>query len=196
MKKNILLAFAQTVMMLVTTCSLAQQGLAVNQQAPEFAALDQNGKTISLKNLLNHGAVVLIFYRGEWCPFCNKRLMELEKSLSQFTSRGASVVAVTPQKPEYIVKTIQKTNAHFSILHDAGLKIMKSYDVAYKVDGRALERYKKMSLDFNVINGEENSENLPVPAVYVINKQGKIVYRYFDIDYRNSAPIEVILKYL
>lgn len=172
------------------------QGLQVNQSAPDFKTEDQNGNTIHLKSLLKKGPVVLIFYRGEWCPYCNKHLKQLEDSLSQITSKGAKVIAVTPQKPEFIAKTIEQTKASFSIVHDDGLNIMKSYDVAFKVDDKTIELYKKYKIDFNVINGEKNGTNLPVPAVFVINKRGKITYRFFDPNYKVRAPISAIAKHL
>lgn len=172
------------------------QGLQVNQSAPDFKAEDQNGSKIHLKSLLKKGPVVLIFYRGEWCPYCNKHLKQLEDSLSQITSKGAKVIAVTPQKPEFIAKTIEQTKASFSIVHDDGLNIMKSYDVAFRVDDKTIELYKKYKIDFNVINGEKNGTNLPVPAVYVINKRGKITYRFFDPNYKVRAPISAIAKHL
>ena len=172
------------------------RGLQVNQTAPDFTAKDQNGNTIHLKSQLSKGNVVLVFYRGEWCPYCNKYLKELEESLVEITKKGASVIAVTPEVPEYISKSVQKTNASFPILHDNGLKIMRSYDVSYQLDDKTANRYKKLKIDLNEINGQVNRDNLPVPAVYVINKQGVIVYRFFDPDYTNRAPISVLMKYI
>jgi peroxiredoxin len=171
-------------------------GLQVNQNAPDFTAKDQNGNTVNLKSLLSKGSVVLVFYRGEWCPYCNKYLSELEQSLTELTKKGASVIAVTPEIPEYIAKSIEKTKASFPILHDNGLKIMKSYDVAYKLDDKTANKYKRLKIDLNEINGDVNRENLPVPAVYVINKQGLIVYKFFDPDYTNRAPISIIMKHI
>jgi len=106
---------------------------------------------------------------------------------------NASVIAVTPEKPEYIEKSVKKTKASFPILHDEALKIMKSYDVAYKLDDKAIKKYKRINVDLQLING---SENLPVPAVYVINQRGIIVYKFFDPDYTNRAQITTIMKYL
>ena len=172
------------------------QGLQVNDVAPEFTGQDQNGKTISLKSALQKGSVVLVFYRGEWCPYCNRYLKELEEALSQISSKNATVIAVTPQLDEYIDKSVEKTKATFPILHDEALKIMKSYDVAYTLDEATLDRYKKFKIDINVINGEKNGSSLPVPAVYVINRNGKIVYRFFDPDYTVRAPIKTIMGFL
>ncbi len=172
------------------------KGLNLNDKAPDFSATDQNGKTISLKNELKKGSVVLVFYRGQWCPFCNRSLKQLEDSLFLITAKGASVLTITPEVQENISKTITKTKATFPILHDEGLEIMKSYDVAFKVDDKTVESYKKYGIDFNVANGASNGANLPVPAVYVINKEGKIVYKYFDTDYRKRSSVKDILSHL
>lgn len=173
----------------------APKGLRVNDKAPDFTAKDQNGKSVSLQESLKKGAVVVVFYRGQWCPYCNKQLKKLEDSLSFIVAKGANLITVTPEKPENIVKTISKTKATYSILYDEGLKIMKLYDVAYAVDTATIVKYKKYGIDFNEANGT-NGASLPVPAVYVINKDGNIVFRHFDPDYRNRASVQDILSHL
>ena len=171
------------------------KGLAVNSMAPDFKAADQHGKSISLSAQLKKGPVVLVFYRGQWCPYCNKELKALEDSMMLLTAKGASLIAVSPEKQENITKTIEKTKADFPILHDDGLTIMKNYDVAYTVDDAMLEKYKKYGIDFTVANGD-NGAHLPVPAVYVISQEGKIVYRYFEPDYRKRPSVAEISSHL
>ncbi len=195
MKKSILVV-AILLHSLVMMAQTRPKGLNLNDKAPDFTAEDQNGKNISLKNELKNGAVVLVFYRGQWCPFCNRQLKQLEDSLGQITAKGAKVLTITPEKEDNITKTITKTKASFSILHDEGLQIMKSYDVAFKVDDKTIEAYQKYGIDFNDANGVSNGANLPVPAVYVINKDGKIVYKYFDADYRKRSSVKDILDHL
>jgi peroxiredoxin len=172
------------------------KGLHVNDAAPEFSAKDQEGNTVNLKEQLKKGPVVLVFYRGQWCPHCNKFLKKLEDSLSLVTNKGAGIIAITPEKPKNIDKTVEKTKASYPILFDDGLKIMKSYDVAFAVDDKTIERYKGYGIDFIKANGEANGTNLPVPAVYVINKEGKIVFRHFDKDYTKRPPVAEILQHL
>ena len=138
----------------------------------------------------------MVFYRGQWCPYCNRQLKQLEDSLPQIKAKGATVVTVSPEKQENIAKTITKTKASYAILHDEGLQIMKSYDVAYKVDDNTIEKYKKYGIDFTVVNGEANGASLPVPAVYVISKEGKIVYKYFDVNYAKRSSVKDILEHL
>jgi peroxiredoxin len=173
----------------------APKGLATHVKAPEFVAKDQTGATINLSDQLKKGSVVVVFYRGQWCPYCNKELKRLEDSLPLIKAKGATLIAVTPEKPENINKTIAKTKASYPILFDEGLKIMKSYDVAYAVDNATINSYKKYGIDFTVVNGT-NGAYLPVPAIYVINKEGDIVYRHFDPDYRNRASVQQILMHL
>ena len=184
--------------MLFATFAKAQEkplGLALNDIAPNFTAKDQYGKTVNLKALLNKGPVVLLFYRGQWCPYCNKQLNELQDSLTYVTSKGATVVAVTPEQAENISKTIEKTKASYSILFDEGLNIMKNYKVAFQIDAVTIEKYKEYGIDFNEANGT-NGANLPIPAVYIINKQGQISYRHFNPDYRKRPSVKEIAKNL
>jgi len=197
MKKSIVtVSKFMTVVVFTLVCVIGYaqqpQGLQVNQVAPNFSGKDQNGKSVSLKSALKKGPVVLVFYRGEWCPYCNKYLKDLEQSLAQVTAKGGTIIAITPETPESTKKTIQKTQATFSVLNDKGLKIMKSYDVAFKLDDKTLEQFKKYNIDLNKNNGE-NGANLPVPAVYVIGKSGKIAYRFFDPDYTKRAPVTEIV---
>src|SRR5262245_14416051 len=99
----------------------APEGLFINSKAPDFKAKDQSGNEVRLKDLLKKGKVVLVFYRGQWCPYCNKYLKKLEDSLQLIKDKGATVVAITPELPENISKTVEKTSANYSILYDEGL---------------------------------------------------------------------------
>ena len=171
------------------------QGLNINDKAPDFSATDQKGEKINLKNQLKKGDVVLVFYRGQWCPYCNKELKQLEDSIGLIKGKGATVLAITPELPENIAKTIEKTKASYPILYDEGLKIMNAYKVAFQVDDKTVEKYKGYGIDFLKVNGS-NGANLPVPAVYIVNKKGKIIYRFFDVDYRKRSSIKDILDHL
>lgn len=171
------------------------EGLPVNEKAPDFKAKNQEGKTVHLYDELKKGPVVLVFYRGQWCPYCNRQLSKLEDSLQLIQDKGATLLAITPEVLENINKTIDKTKASYSILHDQDLGIMTAYKVAFEVDEKTVERYKKANIDFNVANGE-NGAKLPVPAVYVIGKDGRIAYRHFDPDYRKRASVAEILEHI
>ena len=173
------------------------EGLFINSKAPDFKAKDQNGNEIVLKDLRKKGPVVIIFYRGYWCPYCNKELQRLQDSLELIKQKGAVVLAITPEKQDGIGKTIEKTGASYSIITDEDMKIMRAYSVAYQVDGKTVSRYKVANIDLAANNGQQpGAIYLPVPAVYIVNKDGEISYRYFNVDYKNQAPIKDIIDNL
>ena len=172
------------------------EGLFINSKAPDFKATDQYGNEIRLKDVLKDSLVVLIFYRGQWCPYCNKQLKKLEDSLQLIKDKRAKLIAVTPEKNEYISKTIEKTKASYSLLYDKEMKIMKAYAVAFEVDDRTVSRYKNADIDLATANGQKDKVYLPVPAVYIINKEGTIVYRFFEADYKKRPFVKDILENL
>ena len=173
----------------------ANTALQIGSLAPDFTALDQTGKAQSLKELLKKGPVVIMFYRGQWCPYCNKQLKSLEDSLSFIMDKGATLLAVTPETNENVDKTIEKTQVSFPVLSDKGLSIMKAYKVAFDVDVETIAKYKKYGIDFEKANGS-NGAVLPIPAVYIIDKNGKITYAYFDTDYKKRASVAEIVAAL
>lgn len=184
--------------LLLSVCVSAQtapEGLFISSKAPDFKAKDQNGNEIRLKDLLKKGKVVLVFYRGNWCPYCNKELSRLQDSLSLIQAKGATLLAVSPEKPEGISQTTEKTKAEYPILHDEGLKIMKAYDVAFEVPENTITRYKNAGLDIEKNNGS-NGKYLPVPAVYVIDQEQTVRYRFFDTDYKKRPSVQEILDNL
>src|SRR6187399_3406817 len=170
------------------------EGLFINSKAPDFKATDQYGKEIRLRDVLKDSLVVLIFYRGQWCPYCNKQLKKLEDSLQLIKDKRAKLIAVTPEKNEYISKTIEKTKASYSLLYDKEMKIMKAYAVAFELDERTVSRYKNDDIDLATDNGQKDKVYLPVPAVYIINKERTILYRYFDADYKKQPAVKDILE--
>lgn len=137
----------------------------------------------------------MLFYRGQWCPFCNKQLSRFSDSLSQLTAKGASVLAITPENAENVKKTIEKTKASFPVLEDEGLTIMKLYKVNFAVDENTITKYKGYGIYFDKANGS-NGANLPVPATYIIGQNGKIKYVFFNTDYRKRASVQEILNNL
>ena len=173
----------------------APEGLFIASKAPDFKAKDQNGEEIRLKDLLKKGKVVLVFYRGQWCPYCNRELSRLQDSLQLINDKGATLIAISPEKPENIFKTIEKTKAAYSILYDQGLKIMKAYDVEFEVPENTITRYRNAGLDIEKNNGA-NGKYLPVPAIYIIDKESNITYRFFEPDYKKRPSVLELLNNL
>lgn len=190
MKKIALLAVALFIALNVN----AQSGLGKGVKAPGFKMKDNSGKSIELQQLLRtHKAVVLFFYRGQWCPYCNKYISQLQDSLQLLTEQGAYVIGVTPETNGNIGKTVSKTHASFSILQDDGYKLMSAYDVLYTLNENTFSKLKGYGIDLEMNNGNKD-HILPVPATYVIDRSGKISFVHFDKDYTKRASVKSLLE--
>ena len=169
--------------------------IKIGQDAPEFEALDQNGKTLKSTDLLKEKQLIVVFYRGQWCPYCNRHLSELQDHLEDFQKSGAQIVAITPERTENINKTLDKTKADYPILWDKDNSIMKAFGVDFVLPENLQEKYKTYGVDLTEANGN-TSQTLPVPATFVIGKNGKIKYLQYDPDYKNRSTAKEILKHL
>lgn len=186
MKKLLLSSFA----LLISLQIFAQEPLKVGDKAPLFNLKDNAGKPIDLKKILKENkSVVLFFYRGQWCPHCNKHIKNLQDSLQLLSSKGAYVIGVSPETSTGIDKTVAKTKASFSIISDRDYQLMKAYKVDYVMEPGLADRYKKGGLDVAMANGQTDYV-LPVPATYIINKDGKIKYVFFDKDYKKRPSVK------
>jgi peroxiredoxin len=194
MKKSVS-ALSLFLVFITAAAQEAPEGLFIASKAPDFRAKDQSGKEIRLKDLLKEGKVVLVFYRGQWCPYCNKELSRMQDSLSFITDKGATLVAVSPELPENVAKTVEKTGASYPVLYDEGMKIMKAYDVEFELPENTLTRYRNAGLDIEKNNGP-NGKYLPVPAVYIIDKESNIIFRFFEPDYKKRPSVKELLEYL
>ena len=182
--------------LLISVLSFSQQSsFAIGDAAPNISSFSHNGDLFDLKKATKNGPVVILFYRGYWCPYCNKQLKALNDSLYLLTEKNVTVVAITPEKNESVDKTIEKTKASFTIISDTTNSIVKKYGVNFTVDDKTLERYKGFGVDFEKVNG--NTDNvLPVPAVYIIDTKGNFKYIWFNKDYRKRPTVQELLNNL
>lgn len=172
------------------------EGLQVGTSAPVFNALDADNTLFSLEKTLINGPVVLIFYRGFWCPVCNKHLGEIQDSLSLIEERGARVIAISPEKPEYLGQMAGKTGAEFTLLYDEGYRIADAYDVTFKPSATTLFTYNTLLGAKLKETHSDDSQRLPIPATYIINTDGKITWRQFDPDYKKRSTVADIMQAL
>lgn len=191
--KNLVFAFV-LLFSLAGNAQINQEHLEVGEKAPLISGVDQFGKDINSEAILKDSKILLLFYRGNWCPYCKKHLKKLQKNLESLTKKGYYVVVVTPEKSEKVAKTTKDVKANFSILHDIDNKIMNAYKVAFEVNDVTVPKYlniiKKKLAEHNV----EKNNVLPVPATYIIGKDGKISYVHYDPDYTKRASIDEILE--
>lgn len=172
------------------------KGLEVGHVVENFTAIDVNNNSFSLEKTLENGPVVLIFIRGQWCPVCNRHMNTIQDSLKYIQEKGAQVVVISPEKPEYIEKTIEKSKAEFTVLYDEGQKISDYFDVTFNPDGKTKLMYNTMLGAKLKESHTDDSERLPIPATFIIDKNKKIIWRQFDPDYKNRSTVKEIIEAL
>ncbi|WP_022952096.1 peroxiredoxin-like family protein [Leucothrix mucor] len=173
-----------------------QQGgdaLAVGQRVPAFELPDAEGNLVSSADLLAKGPLVVTFYRGSWCPYCNLQLRALQARLADINALGAQLVAISPQVPDGSLSKNEISEMDFIVLSDQNAKVAAEYGVAWEVPEFMLNHMKvDRQLDLESINNG-NGSVLPIPATFVIGTDGVITWRYVDVDYRTrSEPDDII----
>ena len=172
------------------------QGLKPGDKAPDFAGYDQNGKHVQSKKILESGPMVLFFYRGKWCPVCSRYLNDYQDSLNILTGMGVNVVAITPESIENVEQTVKLHNLSFTVVYDCQEQIMKDYNVMFNVTKEYQDKVMKyLTIDIAKNNGRDVA-HLPVPATYIISREGIIVAVQFDPDYNNRASVKWMIKNL
>jgi peroxiredoxin len=175
----------------VRKSGVVEKALKLGDKAPDFELPDAKGKKVKLSELLGSGPVVVTWYRGGWCPYCNIALRGFHKSLPEIRSAGASLVAISPETPDNSLTTAEKNHLEFEVLSDKGSKVARAYGVSYKVP-KVIADQMKGRLDLTKYNGDDSGE-LPLGATYVIDREGIIRYAFVDADYRKRAePSDVI----
>lgn len=172
---------------------IKNEPLLVGQQAPLISGVDQFGNQVESSSIVKDKKIILIFYRGNWCPYCRKHLKSLQENLEALTKKGYHVLVVSPEKPEKTEETTKKLKASFSILHDTDNSIMKAYKVAFEVNSENVGKY--LSYTQNKVADYNNTNNniLPVPATFVIDKDHKISLVHFDPDYTKRFDLKELL---
>jgi len=167
----------------VRASGVIDQALKVGQPAPAFALPDAFGKEVALKTLLAKGPVIISFYRGEWCPFCNIELRSFQRELPKIEDLGATLIAISPEKPDHGIVAAEKNNLTFPVLSDFGNKVAQQFGIVFQV-GEELKEFSKnvFKNDLALRNGED-SYQLPVPATFVIDTTGIIRFAHVDVDY-------------
>jgi peroxiredoxin len=168
---------------------------SMGDRAPDFELLDASGQALGLSGLLEAGPVILVFYRGGWCPYCNLQLRAYQRVLPQITALGGRLVAVSPQLPDRSLATLQDNELEFDVLSDIGNGVASRYGLTYILPVELQAVLEKVGKALPSINGDDSWE-LAVPAVFVIGTDGLIALSAVDIDYRSRPSPELILSTL
>ncbi len=168
----------------------------VGDAAPDFALPDAGGKPVRLSERLREGPVVLKFYRGGWCPYCNLELRAYQQALPELKALGAQLIAVSPEKPDNSLTTQEKNSLAFTVLTDAGGKVAGEYKLAFELSEELKAIYKSRGRDLADWNGGDWT--LPAPGTFVIGTDGRIALAHADADYRTrlepSQAIEAVRR--
>ncbi|NIF03818.1 redoxin domain-containing protein [Chryseobacterium sp. Tr-659] len=170
------------------------KGKMIGDKIDNFTAKDHLGNTFSSSK--ENQKLIIVFIRGQWCPYCNKYIETLQNLAPELKSKNARLVIISPEKPEFIEKTISKTKTDYTVLYDEGYKIAEAFDVLYTPNSETLGFYTSRLKDDFTKSRSDNSGRLPVSATFILNENKEITWRHFDPDYKNRASIEDILKNL
>ena len=170
-----------------------KHAVKIGQKAPNFALPNPEGKSILLENLIAKGPVVVTFYRGDWCPYCNLQLRALQAKLNDIHALGATLVAISPQVPDGSLTKSEISKMEFIVLSDQDAKVASEYGVAWEVPDFLAEHMRvDRNLDLEKINNG-NGNVLPIPATFILGRDGLIKWSYVNVDYRTrSEPYEII----
>ncbi len=171
---------------------IVDQSLKVGDPMPNFSLPNAVGKTVELNALLAQGPVVVAFYRGGWCPYCNLELRALQQHLPQIQAEGATLAAISPQTPDYSLSTAEKNELQFEVLSDVGHQYARQLGLVFQIPEALRQVYASFGIDLPGHNGDETFE-LPLAATYVVAPNGIVVQAFLDADYTHRMePAEII----
>jgi peroxiredoxin len=160
---------------------VAEDAIHPISRAPDFELKDQDGDTVRLSTLVEKGPVVLVFYRGKWCPHCNAVIVNLQRALEKIKSKGATLVAISPMLPDGTHYLATKRSLSFSVCSDVGNIVARKYNLTFEVLPDFRDSFLNWGEDIPMHNGDDSWE-IPLPATYIINTKGNVVWSFIDND--------------
>lgn len=176
----------------IAASDILETALGVGDEAPMFELPDAHGTKVDLADVLKSGPAIVSFYRGAWCPFCNLEIRAMQRELASAEAAGVTLVAISPNTPDESLGLIDKADLTFSVLSDAENAVAKQFNLVYQMEEGLVDLYRDQGRDIAAMNDSEVWE-LPVPATYVIDRDGVIRYAFVDLNHRARAePADVV----
>lgn len=161
-------------------------------QIPDVAVRNTQGESVSLRQMVSKKPTVLVFYRGGWCPYCNRHMADLQQAEQSITELGYQILAISADRPEKLKESAGEHNLEYTLLSDSPMEASKAFGLAFKVDEATVERYLQNGIDLEGDSGYDH-HLLPVPAVYILDTEGTIQFQYVNPDYRTRIKSKVLL---
>jgi len=181
---------------IVTESNILDQAKSKGDKAPDFTLKNAVGDSVNLYMELAKGPVVLTWYRGSWCPYCNIQLHDYQKSLAAIRAAGAQLIAVSPELPDSALTWQEKNELEFIVLSDIGNDVAREYGIVYRIPDTIAAGYVQGGrTDLTKFNGDDSLE-LPLPVTYIIGMDGTIEYSFVDADYRKRAETSEVVDFV
>lgn len=174
---------------------IEQAALSVGQRAPQISLPNARGKQVDLAKLWQRSPLIVVFYRGLWCPYCNLELRAWQQLLPEVQAKGAQLIAISPQTPDNSLTTREKNELAFEVLSDSSFQAAHAFGIAFDMPQELNDLYSSVGHDLPKTNGNGRWA-LPVPATYVIDRAGIIQYANVDADYCNRAEPSDVLSHV
>lgn len=174
---------------------IAGRAVNVGEKAPDFTLASARGEKVTLSTLLAQGPVVLTFYRGGWCPYCNMELHALQQALPEIRASGADLVAISPELPDKAMDTQARHALEFEVLSDVGNHVCEAFGLTFELPEQLRPIYTSIGIDIPAFNGDD-SFVLPVPASYVVDSDGIIRHHFVNVDYTRRLEPDDLLQVL
>lgn len=174
---------------------LAEKALNKNQSFPTFDLPNADKQRRSLSHFLANGPLVISFYRGAWCPYCNLEINALQKRLPDIIAAGGQLVAISPQLPDKSVDQIAHSQLSFEVLSDIDNTLAKECGLVFTLPESLRPIYRAWEIDIPGHNGNDSFE-LPIPASYIVDMNGNVHYAFMDMDYTTRLEPDIIIEQL
>lgn len=167
--------------------------VAVGERAPAFEAVAPDGGVYTFRPGELDRPAVVIFYRGGWCPYCNRHLSELRNAVPKLREAGYEVLFLSADRPSRLRASLDEPGLDYRLLSDASMAIARDWGLAFRVDDETVERYRSLGIDLAAASGYDHHQ-LPVPGVFLVDRDGIVRYRYVNPDYRQRLGAEALLE--
>jgi peroxiredoxin len=174
---------------------LERRALQSGETIRDFELPDATGAMVKSLELRTRGPLLIVFYRGAWCPFCNLALQALQERYSEIASRGVTLVAISPQTPDHSLSLREKHNLRFPVLSDIGNKVAQQFGIVFELDHGLKVVQAQFGVDIPSFNGDQSFQ-LPVPAVFLVSKDGKVLDSFVEVNYMKRLAPETAIAWI